>query len=32
MYANADNLINKRSELLTATLTDNPDVVCITKI
>ena len=31
MYTNADNLINKRSELLTVISADNPDIICITK-
>ena len=31
MYTNADNLINKTSELLTIKSPDNPDIVCITK-
>ena len=31
IYTNADNLINKRSELLTIISADNPDIICITK-
>ena len=31
MYTNAENLINKRSELLTIISTDNPDIICITE-
>ena len=31
MHTNADNLINKRSELLTIIAVDNPDITCITK-
>ena len=29
IYTNADNLINKRSELLTIASSDNPDIICI---
>ena len=31
MYANADNLIKKRSELLIIISADNPDIICITE-
>ena len=31
MFTNADNLINKRSELLTIISADNPDIICITE-
>ena len=31
MYTNADNLINKRSKLLTIISTDNPGIICITE-
>ena len=31
MYTNADNLINKSSELLTIISADNPDIICITE-
>ena len=31
MYTNADNLVNKRSELLTIISADNPDIICITE-
>ena len=31
MYRNADNLINKRNELLTILSADSPDIICITK-
>ena len=31
-YTNADNLINKRSELLTVISADNPVIICITEM
>ena len=31
MCTNADNLINKRSELLTTISADNPDIICVTE-